>query len=589
MQPIPTLFVPKSTGTYADILEAFGLAALVREIERQVQPAPTARLIDAGPTYEVRLASPLRPDDVAGVDFFMPIPFIASGTTQPDDDQQNIPVRHVDDEWERFNAYREQRRRLREETDLLGEELRRALEDHEPADDWALITYVGDYRMQALNTYSSLVSNWWLLRPVFPQALVWMLEWYATPTRDPRAARRRWRAHFKFEGLRDRLTASQMFNPHQGKGQNQVKANRRRLSNQKVFWLPEFLKAVGLLEAAVPRTVTGADVRKTYVLRPRNLAIAHHRRIMAEFRRRLWNQRAITLDITATLLYTQTLLDYIEVEEQELWFEDETPALEDIVDGVNVVTYQALSANAYTMMNRAALGLPRWIGAVPAVRDERARRRLHAIIEDHLGAVRAIDETESEGYSLLRRYRDHLSSGDLFDFLDFAGRYGAYVVRRLARNRYARPLSEDNMRSMLMTHDDKLGPILDDQGFRNVAEAIRRSTIVPQYIGRRDSLYRIRYGLGQDLVRKSHYADEFLTTLSEFMASYNAENARIQEQRGEQRRRNLTTEDIDRIVALVDTHGPDLIAGLLVAYGYARDTNRSPDEEQPDEDAIRNT
>ena len=43
-----------------------------------------------------------------------------------------------------------------------------------------------------------------------------------------------------------------------------------------------------------------------------------------------------------------------------------------------------------------------------------------------------------------------------------------------------------------------LAPILEDEGFRNVAYAIRMSTLVPLYLGRSTSRFDIRYGLGQE-------------------------------------------------------------------------------------------
>lgn len=125
----------------------------------------------------------------------------------------------------------------------------------------------------------------------------------------------------------------------------------------------------------------------------------------------------------------------------------------------------------------------------------------------------------------------------------------------------------------------KLTPILENQGFRNVADAIRRSTVIPQYVGRKTSSYDVRYGLGQDLKRKSQYADDFIRALSDFMQSYNEENARVYERtKGKSRRKAITTEDIADVVALVDEYGPQTICNLLVAFGYARDPKAKEEE-----------
>jgi len=123
----------------------------------------------------------------------------------------------------------------------------------------------------------------------------------------------------------------------------------------------------------------------------------------------------------------------------------------------------------------------------------------------------------------------------------------------------------------------KLSDILDSPGFQNIAYAIRQSTIVAQYRKKEgDRRYDIRYGLGRDLVRQSQYPDEFVAALSDFLHKYNAENAQVMENRSGPYRKSVQTADIQEILRLIDQHGSDLIAKLLVAYGYARDPR--PDE-----------
>ena len=113
-----------------------------------------------------------------------------------------------------------------------------------------------------------------------------------------------------------------------------------------------------------------------------------------------------------------------------------------------------------------------------------------------------------------------------------------------------------------MKSNEPLAPILETPGFRNIAEAIRRSTIVPQYRGRGESEYDIRYGLGQDLKRNASYNDEFIAALSEFMQRYNAENARVYEKTGRQYRKNILTTDVEDVVRLVDRHGATTVGNL---------------------------
>jgi len=124
-----------------------------------------------------------------------------------------------------------------------------------------------------------------------------------------------------------------------------------------------------------------------------------------------------------------------------------------------------------------------------------------------------------------------------------------------------------------MATNRSLRTIIESPGFQNVAYAIRHSTIIPQ--GRKargeDTLYDIRYGLGMDLKRKATVRDEFIAALADFMQSYNQENSQVLESRKQQMRRDLRTTDVEAVIHLVDEYGPEVVANLLVAYGYARE------------------
>ena len=125
-----------------------------------------------------------------------------------------------------------------------------------------------------------------------------------------------------------------------------------------------------------------------------------------------------------------------------------------------------------------------------------------------------------------------------------------------------------------MSSNKPLSIILENHGFQNVSYAIRYSTVIPQSRKARqqDNLYDVRYGLGVEFKRKATVRDEFVNTLSDFMQSYNQENAQVLERtKGQQMRRDLRTSDVNEVVRLVDEYGSELIANLLVAYGYARE------------------
>lgn len=127
-----------------------------------------------------------------------------------------------------------------------------------------------------------------------------------------------------------------------------------------------------------------------------------------------------------------------------------------------------------------------------------------------------------------------------------------------------------------MGHDKELKPILENRGFQNIAAAIRRSTVIPQYFKATGDKgpYQIRYGLGADLLRQAAYPDRFIQTLGKFLYDYNRETAQIHERFNGNppvRRARVSTEDIQQIVELIDKYGSQTVANMLVAFGYARE------------------
>ena len=145
-----------------------------------------------------------------------------------------------------------------------------------------------------------------------------------------------------------------------------------------------------------------------------------------------------------------------------------------------------------------------------------------------------------------------------------------------------------------------LTEIINNPGFKRIAYAIRQSTVTAQYrwTQQNDRTYEVRYGLGQDLMRKVHHRTDFLCALSEFLLMYNAETAREEEKKVREianktkkpqepldkeklyaynLRISVPPEHIDDIAKLIDRTGSsELIGSLLVAYGYAHNNLDKP-------------
>ncbi len=569
-------YVPKSTGTLTDTLIAFGLAKVLGKFLEDANVSTTVTLQDSGGYYIVDTGTPIRDEWIEQARPFETIAFVTGRKFPVPADLPGIRTRDVDATWDRFKSFVARQQELRAEK-VAGAELEQATADLRPPDDWTVVTYLGDYRMQAQGIHNELVERW--LRSGekhTPLNIRTLLALFADPLADQEAVAADWKAATKETDFADSVTASQLFNPHMGKGQNRSKANKLTMGNEKSFWMLEYLKAVGLWMACAPTATTNANLRKTYVLAPQSLELAYHQRVFARFRERLWNEGAVKQDIVAVLLYTEILLEQSIADDNLDIFDDGSIA--NVVKGMNVATYQLLSANSYTTMNLSFLGLPDWMPSIQTAVDA---GEYIEILQEHRERIRAIDEATSEGYALLQLYRDFVSGNYIEAFFEFLADYSSYLISAIDKgNFFVRPFSGTNLRRLFTMTEPKLSAILEDEGFRNIAYAIRMSTLVPLYVGRGKSRFDIRYGLGQELKRHAQYADEFAQALGDFMQNYNDETMRVHERtKGSARRKMITTQDIEAVVKLIDRFGSKTVCNLLVAFGYARDPReRSEDE-----------
>ncbi len=584
-----TYFVPKRTGTYVDVLVAYGLATLLDRLAGQARGGfarPRITIVDAGPYYETRLSEPVREEGVPdGLFFRSPAPFLTNQRAPADAVPPDTPTRDVDGTWEQVRAYRDLRSTLWGEG-VRGSDLEGQLRDQEPPGDWTVVAFLGDGRMQAVDIYNRIVGYWAQSRDRAAEHIRAILRLFSTPTGDEEALRA-WEQGAGKAIPKTRETASQLLNPHQGKGLNEPKACALRMDNVKDRpWLEEFLKAVGLWECMIPRRVVDTGDWKAYVLAPLRLDWRAHREVMAQFRRYLWNERprdetSLKSDITSLLLFVRAWLDYVETAgRDDADFDADVTSLapEKVVTGFHVAQFKPLSQRAYTMVNMSFLHLPQWTGTPQSWADI---RKLKEVIDEHLAVIREIDEARSDGYNLLRAYRDFVAGNRWSAFFEFAAGYSHEIMRRYNEGARRVPtFSPSQLRRLIMAANKPLLPIIQNEGFQEVANAIRHSTVIPQSRKARgqDTLYEVRYGLGAELKRKATVRDEFVVALCDFMQSYNQENVQKLENTGQQMRRDLRKTAVEEVVRLIDEYGSEVVASLLIAYGYAREPREAETE-----------
>lgn len=576
-------YVEKQSGTFSDALIAFGLARLLRLLLHKCYGGDiSVRLSDAGAYYRLSCAEPLSREFLQGfTDTLAPIPFLHTQSKPKEGDSgepaeeslanilrlaRQIGYEVVDFEAERdkHNLWQKQR-----EESLKGTP--QDVQAAEPSRDWYVYQALRDPNV--LKGYNKAVGLWISAHAVHSALVSLLCDLFSTLPNDVKRAERAWQELARHNGLetKSRLTALQFYNPERGKGQNAPKANRLRSENVESFWLLEFLKMVGFYEAGVSLSQRDREDRKTYVLMPVEIDSGQSSQIMAEFRQNLDHHGSIVSDVMAVLRYVETLLKYSEKSPSLRAFLFGKPSLRDIVAGFQVAFYKSMG-NSHVVMNLSFIGLPSWM----RVQSEADALKLNSWIRELDQVTKSLNESLSDAVAPLTALRDFLSSGNLAHLFAFTTPYSGYCISRREDNKYASQLSTTLLEEMIMSIQPQYAAILQNQGFRNIAYAIRQSTVIAQYAkARGERRYDIRYGLGQELVRKSHRAEEFLTALADFVTKYNAENAQVAERdaaAGRQdapRRRSVATSDLEQLVALVDQYGAALVANLLVAYGYA--------------------
>ena len=576
-----TYYVEKSTGTFADALMAFGAAFVLKAVLRHgIGEDAEVRLVDMGTAYALELSSALREEWLEQCPPFTAAPFLVTQKNTvklPRDlsEEADVQIRYEeerqkkDDYWAIWNslpAEAKQARMRGVEHPALAALIGKGIPQH-----WEIYRALNP---STLDTYNHAVTQWWLSLSAFPDLLRVLLYMLSEPVNDVVGAAERWAKVCKTRGLEKpkEMTAAQLFNPTQGKGQNRPKPDGAKMENVGNFWLPEYLKVVGLYQAGLTRVVDprNAKDRKTYVLAPRDITFGAHSGVMERFRQAMaGSDTAVKLDVLAALRYTQAFLQYAAESRAAGALEIEMGLRPgNVVAGLQMAFYKNLGQSAATM-NIAFINLPSWVH----IGEPAQMQTFQDVLREHTFVIRALEETRSEMHDLLARYRDFVSGDTLQPFFEFTIGYSVLRMRSREGGRPYPSFTTTNLEVLLMntTEGRPLSAIVQSEAFRNIAYAIRHSTVAPQAQKAQGKTpnYDIRYGLGQRLARKAQYPENFLAELSLFLQEYSAENGQQLERRGRHYRRVIREDDITEIVRLVDEYGSQVVCDLLIAFGYA--------------------
>lgn len=621
-----TFFINKLHETSADTLVAIGWAALLQEAFHQKKALGEILIRNCGASIEVSTSHPFEQEDL---NQDTPIAFLLLLMSAKQDEKQAKKGRVLQDG---FNYDKEQEKRkqqigqlqqlapqLRSPEARLNKhpELQTILKDGPSSQ---LPHYQTISAMKIADSFNELVWRWQSLSPAQQwQHVALLCQLFSSPENDVDAAIHSWEKMAKEQGIKGKptVTALQIVNPTTGKGANASKGNRLNAGGLDSFWLLELLKFKGFMIGAAPYSLKGGDDRKTYVILPVRVELQTLSRMMDQFREICWSSTAVKQDIMAALRLTQVLLHHRRAEltsqqqGRKAW---KRPAIVSIAQGFDITSYKDMG-NAYATMNVATINIPSWFPDLSTLNEV---EEADLLLTEHIRLIRRIEGHQgkegSEEVDLLRAYRDFLSGRDLRSFWKFTTLYSSYLLSQREREKESRrwlpQLTKKGLDTLVMSHQNTrhdLKVILDTPGFQNIASAIRSATVLAQFRKNQrenpeEVRYEIRYGLGQELMRKARYRDEFMTALSEFLFLYNAETSREEEKvatrlghpptKDERRRLKLrfpvSTQDIQQVADLLDTYPVELIASMLVAYGYARQEAWKREEAATDLELVEN-
>ncbi len=531
------VYIQKETGTYADTLKAVGLADLLREVTSQ-----DVRIRNVGSHFEIEGANP---PPVESWHAITPgYPYIL------DAKDKDIPQGKVLD-YEREKEKVKILREFRQATGKKGEKVKAALKEQ------SLSAPEQPDKEYQMALFLAMMRKGWSSDK---QLYRWIMD-----NQDSAKAQAAKLLGLNAGIAEDNFPAisnSQVFNPIAGKGVHRPKpdsASPSSISKAIIDGSNEWLKFRGAYKAMLP--YRAGDDFKVFVIEPGDISMDAIGRLRSEMLA-LSLYGNLRLDIDTSLRLLQILIMNSDAFGQGINLFGRFPAR--VVAGLHQAYFQSLG-NAAALMNYAFMPLPSWF----AVTDQESANAYLEIIKEHAsdknrdgetGCLRVLNEDNSGDIPVLQSYREWLSTGSLDTLLDFLSLFALKVVERRGRNEWVREFSVEGLNELLGRGYKFVLDIITNDGFKNVARAIRNATIYALSLKRRE----VHFGLAQEWKQKiKGGAKEFVPALANFVQRYNWESEKI-------KAHVVKQEDLDAVIGLIDEHGAELVGMLLLAYGYAR-------------------
>ena len=539
------LFVIKESNTFSETIEVLGLAYIIDTIFQKVMPfkKPEILIEDKNSYYQISISKDLNQDIIDQCNYFDFFKYIGKKSN----DENITKYTGIDYEAEKNirNNYNKLKKEDRERT---------AQKPH---------FYYDIIRMCAnINAYNKSFSNCRLFEKDFPFLLNSIFNFYSSPSIDQGKCKKSLKEGLNSRAIKPaKINSLQDINPDKGKGVSKDKAKGIAPSGQSNFWLQQLIRFTGVWQGFISGYIK-KDF-KNYSLVPNNISFEFLKKVYDSFRPFVKGGSSIKLDISLILLLTQKMIEHNKNYKEEWAFEP----VNNKISGFQFAYYKNLGQRP-AVTNIGFLGLPSFLEFKS---EEKGDIWLDVLIE-HGNIISSINESYSSNISMLQKYRQFISASDLNAFLDFQFEYSIFLTSSiLTKQYYVKPFSLKNM-EVIMGTNEIYQKIVLNKGFQSIANAIRNCTILPIiHKNNKDAIF----GLSQKFKIASKNKDSFTTEVSEFVQLYN-EKIMLKDYNNKQHQKYITTEELAEFYKLLDEdHSAKLIAGMLIAFGFAKEPSKN--------------
>ena len=571
----------KKAGTYADTLEAYGFAHLVRAIYDNQNISESIRINDKGIYYEVVLNEPITENTLDRINYFQILEFLKK------DDQTELPSNFGKKNYFNYPEQRSLKKQRKAEydkiADLKGDNYKKAKRRIEEK-----YSTEGKQRIRDdYDVFAQLISNPYAAflklhgnfenNQLYFKTLISEIFNHYLPANKQISTDYKTLLKSKKISVEEKATMLQLINPNQGKGLNKAKATGMSVGNLKGNWIQETMKVSGALKFGMicqAVKVGSSYDMKVFVPAFSEMKLKDKFEIMKDFKKTAKSNTPIKLDILNTLKIIELYLQKSTKKERR--------KLKEHLLGLHAVYQKDLGQNK-AVVNIGFLEIPDFI-------DLEDKEDWLEIIKDQKKLMNGITEQGDAIIGLLA-YRQFLNASNINEYFKFHYWYAPYLMSELSNKKQSyistnKVETLDKIFNHINSSEMKFKEIIENEGFQKVAAAIRKSTVSLQYTPKDQRKFDVQYGLAQKLQNKSKSKDDLIAFISEFIAKYNSDTARKNELFNSKKglegenihflRQRVEEKHLAAFYELADQVDAKVLGAMLAAYGFALNKKENP-------------